>query len=152
LVALTAACDSGSEAPVHENLGERVDVVAGIFARYVITDGDRPRELATGSYFVAMLSASCDPCQESTSHLNELCLLDEIPPVVGLMMGDEEEIQQFRTLTDPQFPVLGIDTLEFFNLIGDAPPRFYIIQDGHPVRHLDAEEPTLEELLEFAMQ
>jgi len=120
------------------------------FAKFVVTDGNETLNLATGDYLVAMLSATCEHCQAATGILNGLTAAPGVPQIVGLMMGDKDEMQMFRDLTAPAFPVMSIDTLAFFQLIGKEPPRFYVIHDGAVVRRLDEMDPTADDLLAFA--
>ena len=122
------------------------------FAKFTVTDGGQTLDLGSGDYLVAMLSATCEHCEAATEVLNQIAPLPGVPPIVGLMMGDEKEMRDFRDLTAPVFPVQSIDTLEFFNLLDkqQAPPRFYITHDGAEVRYLDELDPTLDGLLAFA--
>lgn len=127
---------------------------AGPFAQFVPDLGGAPVPLAQGEYLVAMLSASCDHCRASAQVLNDLTQAPGVPHVAALMMGTDDEMADFRTTIDPQFPIQTIDTLQFMDLLGDAtaPPCFYVIRDGTEVRHLIVEDPTYEQLLEFATQ
>jgi hypothetical protein len=106
--------------------------------------------LAEGAYLVAMLSATCDHCAEAVPLLNEVQALMPSTQVAALMLGDPESIERFREFNRPQFPIASIETIAFFELIGREPPRFYLVRDGVPVRHLDSLDPTLDELLALA--
>ena len=62
-------------------------------------------------------------------------------------------MKDYRGSTNPQFPIQTLEVLKFMSLLADGvrnPPDFFIIRDGAIVRHLAAEEPTYEELLDFA--
>ncbi|MCK5558109.1 MAG: hypothetical protein KAJ01_07015 [Candidatus Hydrogenedentes bacterium] len=107
-------------------------------------------DLGDGEYFVALLSDSCDHCAETMQELNELpSFLPDIPPIIGLFLGEEEILEQLREQVDPEFPTFLIEPLTFFDLLGDAraPPRFVYVRDGKGVHHWDEELPEDIELL-----
>ena len=114
------------------------------------TDGAEIR-LGEGEYLVAMLSATCDECAAAVEHLNELVELKEGPPLVGLVLGSESELENFRSITKPLFPLGLVEPSLFFSLISPTapPPRFYIIKDGKEVRHWDTLTADTESLLQF---
>jgi len=146
--------------PTTSTTESQQEAVQGRFANYVPELDGNQFPLATGEHLVAMLSASCEHCMEAVAVLNELVDFPDVPPVSALVMGNEEEINVFKATTGPMFAVQAIDTLEFMERIGSAPPRFYIIRDGAEVRHLDPQDPeskairdiTFDELLAFATQ
>jgi hypothetical protein len=104
-------------------------------------------DLGQGRYLVTMLSGSCEHCMAAVEPLNDFALIPEFPPVVGLMLGDEGTVLEFRELTDPQFPTVLIDTLVFFQFIDVEPPRFYDVQDGKSLRFWDGEPPHVDAFL-----
>lgn len=108
-------------------------------------------DLGKGEYFVAMMSTTCDDCVAAVDPLNEIYVSQSTPPLLALMLGSEETLKEFDALTTPTFPRRLIDDIQFLSLIGKEPPRFYIIQDGKPLRHLDTLEATTEMLNDFAM-
>lgn len=135
------------------NSGHVAKAEATPFAEFVPRLGGAPVPLAKGEFFVALLNAGCDHCQAVARTLNELQFASGMPPVVAIMSGTENEMREFMSLTDAQFPIQTIDMLPFMNLLPEeasAPPSFYFIRDGAEVRHLVAEEPSYDELLEFA--
>ncbi|NUM55614.1 MAG: hypothetical protein HUU46_18365 [Candidatus Hydrogenedentes bacterium] len=139
---------SAANTPVNTAIAE-----AKPFAEFVPRLGGAPVPLAQGEYLVAMLSASCEHCQAVARTLNELMQAPGAPMVVAIMMGTDGEMNDFMSLTDPQFPIQTIEVLTFMNLLHEdasAPPCFYVIRDGAIVRHLVAEEPSHDQLLEFA--
>ncbi|MBM3288640.1 MAG: hypothetical protein FJY92_00670 [Candidatus Hydrogenedentes bacterium] len=155
VLAIAAAFAMGKPAPKIDTPPAppgATDSAAAPFAKYVPDLGGAPVPLAQGEFFVAMLSASCDHCRAATQTLNELAQAPGVPQIAALMMGTQDEMDDFIAATDPQFPFQTIDTLEFMNLLGKAtaPPCFYIVRDGKEVRDLIAEEPTYEQLFDFA--
>ncbi len=124
------------------------------FAKFVFTtETGEEVDLGSGEYFVAMLSATCEHCQAASILLNDLMFMPDVPTTVGLLMAeDSSEVDDFNAIVQPVFVIHVIDTLEWSYLIGKEPPRFYVIHDGVPLRHLDTLDPTLDELYEFATQ
>ncbi|MCC6696441.1 MAG: hypothetical protein IT365_12490 [Candidatus Hydrogenedentes bacterium] len=123
----------------------------GPFAKYTFVDGEQTLSLKNGEFVVAVLSATCEHCQAAAELLNELAAVPDVPKVVALVMGDEMEMEEFESVVRPAYPmsVFG-DPLDFFNLIGKEPPRFYLVKDGAEVRHLDVLDPALDDLKAFA--
>jgi len=120
------------------------------YARFVFDPKDGPRiDLGTGSQFVFFLSASCEHCEAAVPKINDLIgtLGNDLPPVTGLVLGDEETLKQFRETTKPSFPTVLIDPMVFFEYIGDAPPRYVLVRQGKEVSHWDEDLPTMETLL-----
>lgn len=125
------------------------------FAGFKPDLGGAPVDLSRGEFFVAMLSATCEHCRAVTLLLNDLVQTPEVPQIAALMLGTDDEMKEFKAVTAPQFPIQAIDALKFMSLLGDGvphPPSFYIIRDGAPVRHFAADEPTYEQLFDFATQ
>ncbi|MCL4216426.1 MAG: hypothetical protein KJ052_05400 [Candidatus Hydrogenedentes bacterium] len=121
---------------------------AGPYAGVTVAGPDREYDLGEGDYFVALLSATCDHCQDAVVYLNEVALvLGDDMPVVGLVQGDEASLDTFISLTEPLFPTQLVDDLFFFEHIGRLPPRFVVVHDGQVRRFLDALEPGAETLL-----
>lgn len=118
------------------------------FAQFRFEVDGETWDLGEGEYLVAMLSDSCDHCVESVETLNELASVPELPQVIGLMLGEEETLQEFLEITNPQFPTLLIEALTFFQFIGVEPPRFIHVRDGKQVRFWDEDVPEDLELLE----
>lgn len=52
--------------------------------------------------------------------LNDLSLIPDLPPVVALMLGDDETLEAFRDSTKPEFPASLVDVLDFFQFIGES--------------------------------
>ena len=101
----------------------------------------REIDLARGTCFVGMLSDSCVHCAEDVAKLNRLMERPGFPPVVGLMLGEEDSLQNFQAAYKPKFPLMLIPVLEFLNLIGDAPPRFMLVMDGRQIKFWDDKLP-----------
>lgn len=123
----------------------------GPFAGFNVETGSGTLSLAEGRYLVAMLSATCDHCAEAVEPLNEVALDPDAPPVVALMLGDDDAIAEFGAYTGALFPLARVDDLTFMTLLGKEPPRFYVVENGRPLGHmdtLDADAAQLRALLE----
>ena len=99
-------------------------IEAGPFANYVVESeyGDR-FELGTGEHLVALLSMTCEHCMESVPQLNEFMFDPTLPPLVAICLEPEEgSMEEFKLLTQPQFPMLslGDKSLNFFPLLETA--------------------------------
>jgi uncharacterized membrane protein YphA (DoxX/SURF4 family) len=119
------------------------------FAKFQFEYEGNQIDLGRGIYFVAMLSDSCEHCGEIVERLNELLETPDFPPIVGLCLGENDEtLEAFRKKYDPKFPTARIDPLEFFELIGEFPPRFYVVLDGKQVYFWDENLPSEDEIFE----
>lgn len=120
------------------------------FAEYQVPGRDGTvLNLAEGTYFVGMLSTTCEHCQAAGELMNEITYFPDTPPVVALMLGEGDDLTDFEERVGPEYPLMLIDVLDFVQLIGSEPPRFYIVTDGYPVRQFDVLDPTLEQLMKF---
>ncbi len=144
VIGLSAAL--GKPAPAPPVAGPAGDDPDRPFAAYSFDYEGRSYDLGSGDYLVAMLSATCEHCQAAVGVLNKLATEPGTPSIVALMLGTEQEMEEFRDLTSPEFPIYAIDGLQFMNLIAKEPPRFYIIRGGREARHIDVLDPTLEDL------
>jgi hypothetical protein len=116
----------------------------GLFSAYTVDNAGQVLDLGQGSYVVAVLSATCPHCRASVPAINDLMLEPDLPLPVGLIYGEPEEIEDFRTITQPLFPLQDIPMRAFFSLIGSEPPRFYVTRDGEELTHWDDEVPSPE--------
>lgn len=116
------------------------------FAQFKVTDANNTHDLGQDTYLVAFLSDSCSHCQETVAKLNSVPKGIGQLPVVGLILGEENTLRQFREQFKPQFPMAIVKPLTFFEFIGNAPPRFYLIQNGKSLRYWDDDLPKTEEI------
>ena len=103
-------------------------------------------DLGEGEYLVAMLSATCEHCQASVPAMNALYNDPDLPRLVALMMGSEEELEFFHMLTDPQFITQLVPGADFMEFIDTAPPRLLYARDGREITAWDwlEEAPSVE--------
>ena len=107
--------------------------------------------LSEGEYLVAMLSDSCEECEKIVSTLNRYASNPSFPQVVGLVLGTEESLARFREQYQPAFATRILPPLEFFQFIGDAPPRFYLMRDGRVLAKWDGGVPPEAQVWEVLM-
>jgi hypothetical protein len=93
------------------------------FRQLQFTIGGDTWDLGRSLYLVALLSDTCDHCQVAVHMLNEMTMISDLPPMIGLVLGQEVTLEEFRLSTDAQFPLQLIEPIVFFQLIGSAPPR-----------------------------
>jgi hypothetical protein len=117
------------------------------FAKFLFEDGGTTYDLGNGEYIVAVLSATCGHCRDSVPTINEYTYLPELPQVIALMEGDEDTLDEFILLTQPEFPAFLIDTMDFFSLIESSPPRIVYIRDGKPLHAWEGDVPSVEILI-----
>lgn len=155
-IAVILACTVSGCQPVN-NAGEVPEPTVetddgGPFAPYVVEGaGGQKYSLNDGRYLVAMLSMNCDHCMAAVPRLNEYQDFAQDVPVVALCFEPEEgAFKEFAALTSPRFPMhsLGDDFMAFSELIGSAPPRLSLVEDGVAVHSWDDTMPQLEELLD----
>lgn len=46
-----------------------------------------------------------------------------------------------------EFPCIKMELMEWFQYIGEAPPRFYLVRDGEAIYHWDEHVLPIEEIL-----
>ncbi|MDK1022408.1 MAG: hypothetical protein QGD90_12315 [Candidatus Hydrogenedentes bacterium] len=107
------------------------------FAQFVFTADGKDFDLGEDEYLVAMLSATCEHCQASVPGLNALVASGRFPDFVALMIGTDEEVDDFLMLTEPEFPLQPIETLTFMSFLVSAPPRLFYVRDGQSVQIWD---------------
>lgn len=122
---------------------------AGPFAGYQLAWQGRELNLARDTCLVAVFSESCAHCVDNLEPLDKLSATPGLPPVAGLVLGEEDVVKEFAKTYEPHFPLKALDALEYMNLIGDAPARFILIHEGRPVHSWDTLPPTAEALKEW---
>lgn len=121
------------------------------FAEFVFQSDGGTIDLGKGEYLVAIYDADCPHCKGTVSAVNDLSQYPGVPPVVAICHeGEPGKLDEFRTWTEPEFPLcsIGDDFVKFFSLINEFPPRFSLVRDGVPIKHWDEKPPAPEELIE----
>ena len=88
-------------------------------------------DLTSGEKMIAILNLDCEHCQELSLELGKLQKEDQLPDTYALYFKEgETTVEQFEQMTNTAFPYAEIDVNTFFDLIGESPPRVYILNNG----------------------
>ena len=118
------------------------------FAQFQIDFDGEIFDLGREEYLVVMLSVGCHECRGWVEQLNDLMLEDELPPIVSLMMDEDDELDEFEDIYSPMFPRKLIDSLVLMKFIDKEPPRLILIRNGKQEYFWDTELPELSVLQE----
>jgi len=96
-------------------------------------------DLTDGELLIAVFDANCEHCEETAKAIKRIDDdLDELLPIYTLIFSEtKSEISDFQKRTDTNFPFTRINVDEFFDLIGDSPPRIYMLNNGEIVEFWD---------------
>lgn len=96
-------------------------------------------DLNRGEYLIAVFSLDCPHCQQTAKELGRLEQhIDHLPQIYCLFwQEDTTTVKTFFRLTGTEYPYHEISADEFFDLIGEAPPRLYRIRNGEVVEYWD---------------
>ena len=95
-------------------------------------------DLSSGEKIIAILNLDCEHCQELSKELGILQKEKLLPDTYALyFIEGETTVEQFEQMTNSAFPYAEIDVNTFFDLIGESPPRVYILNDGEVDAVLD---------------
>ena len=88
-------------------------------------------DLSSGEKLVAILNLDCEHCQELSFELGKMNKTNKLPDVYAFYFKEgETTVEQFEQMTNTSFPYVEIDVNTFFDLIGESPPRVYVLNDG----------------------
>lgn len=118
---------------------------------HFVDETGRDWDLRRGTYLVAVMSATCDHCKSIAPELDEYLFDPELPPVVGLMLAeDDREMDFFRALVD--FPLTTMPPVEWMAIIGEEaprePPRFFLVHDCAELAHWNYDLPPADAVKE----
>jgi uncharacterized membrane protein YphA (DoxX/SURF4 family) len=89
-------------------------------------------DLSSGEKMIAILNLDCEHCQELSKELGRLQKENLLPDIYALYFKEgETTIEQFEEMTNSAFPYAEIDVNTFFDLIGESPPRLYVLNNGN---------------------
>jgi hypothetical protein len=109
------------------------------FTEYIKFVGKGRVDLNSGSKLIGVFSLDCEHCQHAAKDLAKLRrTFDEIPEIYALFFSEGGiTVDSFKVLTNSEFPYHMIEANEYFELIGNAPPRIYYSIDGKIVKYWD---------------
>ena len=96
-------------------------------------------DLTSGQKLIAIFNLDCEHCQEAAKELGELKRTHEDFPELYVLFYQEGSttVEDFESITRSSSPYTFIDVNTFFDLIGESPPRVYILNDGEVDAVLD---------------
>jgi hypothetical protein len=102
------------------------------FAKYTHFENKGRTDLSQGDILLGVFNLDCDHCQDAAKEMGELKRSsEEFPDVYVLFYSDGFiSVDSFNAITNTSYPFHMIDVDEFFNLIGNSPPRVYWLQNG----------------------
>ncbi len=102
------------------------------FAQYTQFEGAGRVDLTSGDNLVAVFNADCDHCQETARALGALAEQSGTFPQIYVLMFSAHDslLSAFARKTHTNYPYHLIAENEFFDLIGNSPPRIYWLRDG----------------------
>ncbi|MEW6654556.1 MAG: MauE/DoxX family redox-associated membrane protein [Bacteroidota bacterium] len=101
------------------------------FAKYTSFEGSGRVDLSSGNKLLAVFNTECDHCQRAAEELYRLRENKNFPEMYILFFTEGNvSVDSFKTKSSSNFPYRIIDVNEFFNLIGQTPPRIYWLQNG----------------------
>lgn len=109
------------------------------FSKYIYFEDAGRVDLAEGDKLLAVLSLDCEHCQMTAKDLAGLKQTFEYLPDIYFLFFREggTTVDQFRSITNSNFPYHIIDVGDFFDLIGSAPPRIYWLKNGGIQKYWD---------------
>lgn len=107
---------------------------------------DGETDILTGIRLVAFLSLECDHCREVARMLGDIGMQFPADTMTAVFLGVEEQVPDFVADTDTAFPYVIVSPTVFFDFIGDAPPRVYILDNGTSVGFWDEKTFDLDEI------
>jgi uncharacterized membrane protein YphA (DoxX/SURF4 family) len=88
-------------------------------------------DLSSGQKLVAILNLDCEHCQELSVELGKMNKTNKLPDVYAFYFKEgETTVEEFEQMTNTSFPYVEIGVNTFFDLIGESPPRVYVLKDG----------------------
>jgi hypothetical protein len=96
---------------------------------------DGPNTLLEGVHLVAFFSLECEHCMQVAGDL--AAHADQLPPIRVIYFGEASKVPEFEGMSGSAFPWHLTDPGRFFDFIGDAPPRVYLLQHGKEIARWD---------------
>jgi len=115
------------------------DINSFQFKDYTYFEGRGRIDLTSNEILLAVFNLDCDHCKEAATTIGEMKLKNKnIPETLVLFYKeDNATVDSFNTATNTFFPYRFINADEFFNLIGNSPPRIYWLNGGEIIEFWD---------------
>ncbi len=124
-------------------------------SRFLIFNQTKPDgmsiELTKGKCLVAFFSLDCDHCKEISEIMGDLNNRVSHLRMYCIFLGKEEQVEEFFEETYSNFPYLVVAPSQFFDFIGNAPPRIYSLSDGEILKFWDLDDFSIDEIENHAL-
>jgi thiol-disulfide isomerase/thioredoxin len=103
-----------------------------------VLDEFSSHDLATGKYLIVVMATDCSHCRALMEDL--IMIADEggLPPVIALVMNDEEQREDFIDEFEIEFGLYQVPDDDFWRLLEDGEiPRTILIDDGIIIKKWD---------------
>lgn len=109
------------------------------FSKFIYFEGTGRVDLTSGERLVAVFSLDCEHCQQTASEIADLQRNENNLPELYVLFFSEGNVtvNLFNSITHSNFPYHMIDANDFFNLIGNQPPRIYWLKNGKIEKYWD---------------
>lgn len=109
------------------------------FAQYTRFEKEGRVDLSNGDVILGVYNLDCEHCQAVASEMGRMVSQHPDSPKIYSLFYKEGEttVEIFNSMTHTNFPYHMIDVEEFFDLIGNQPPRIYWLRDGGIKRYWD---------------
>ncbi len=111
--------------PIKKNYDEK-------FLNYTQFEKAGRTDLSEGKILVALINTECEHCQHTAYELARMQKKFKwFPKIYGLYFTEGQvSVDSFETITNFRIPYRLISASEFFNLVGQSPPRIYLLENG----------------------
>ncbi len=90
--------------------------------------GAKPN-IVEGDWLVAFFSLDCDHCKDVAMEMG-IWRRGRAVNIFSVFLGEGNQVKDFYRETDTKFPYVIASPIDFFNFIGNAPPRVYSLREG----------------------
>lgn len=104
-------------------------------------------DLSKGRYLVVVMATDCSHCRALMEDLIYIGDDDELPPVIALVMNDEEQREDFIDEFELEFGLYQVPDDDFWRLLEDGEiPRTILIDNGIIIKKWDFAFPDIESI------
>lgn len=108
------------------------------FSKYTNFSDNQIVDLNSGDKLVAIFYIDCEHCMEAAKEIVELEKTSRVNNFYIFFSGENtDSVSYFLKETKIQHPYIRIPTDDFFELIGNSPPRFYWLKNGNVYKYWD---------------
>ena len=110
-----------------------------LFSKFTNFENGERVDLSESEIIIAVFDAECEHCLETAKSINRIdSEMENFPKFYILIFGEsDKDINNFMTESDINYPYSKINIDDFFDLIGNVPPRLYWLKDGEIIEIWD---------------